>query len=208
MWAALYQQDPIAAGSAEWPDRCFGPGTWFDEWPADLALRVLALDPSKGASDRFGDYSAIVRLGICPRGDWWVAADLARRPTSRIVDDVLSHAARWKPAALGAETNQFQQLLADELIRTALARGMADLHLVPIENRLPKVVRIRRLGPKLMRGKIHFRRGCPGTALLVEQLRDFPLAAHDDGPDALEMAVRTAETLLGTGVAEAEMEMD
>jgi hypothetical protein len=34
--------------------------------------------------------------------------------------------------------------------------------------------------------------------MLVDQLRDFPLASHDDGPDALEMAVRLAdETLLG-----------
>jgi hypothetical protein len=29
----------------------------------------------------------------------------------------------------------------------------------------------------------------------VEQLRSFPLGSHDDGPDALEMAVRMIETL-------------
>jgi hypothetical protein len=28
---------------------------------------------------------------------------------------------------------------------------------------------------------------------LVDQLRDFPAGAHDDGPDALEMALRLAE---------------
>jgi hypothetical protein len=33
---------------------------------------------------------------------------------------------------------------------------------------------------------------------LVEQLVQFPIADHDDGPDALEMAVRLAnEILLG-----------
>jgi hypothetical protein len=26
---------------------------------------------------------------------------------------------------------------------------------------------------------------------LVDQLRDFPIGDHDDGPDALEMAIRT-----------------
>ena len=31
------------------------------------------------------------------------------------------------------------------------------------------------------------------TSLLVDQLRDFPAGAHDDGPDALEMALRLAE---------------
>ena len=35
------------------------------------------------------------------------------------------------------------------------------------------------------------------TKLLVDQLRDFPLGSHDDGPDALEMAMRLAEQLTG-----------
>ncbi len=36
------------------------------------------------------------------------------------------------------------------------------------------------------------------------QLREFPLAEHDDGPDALEMAIRLAESemLLNTQPAE------
>jgi hypothetical protein len=39
-----------------------------------------------------------------------------------------------------------------------------------------------------MRFKSHSR----GTQRLVDQLHAFPLADHDDGPDALEMAVRLA----------------
>jgi hypothetical protein len=35
-----------------------------------------------------------------------------------------------------------------------------------------------------------FKGGSPGARLLIEQLRDFPCGDHDDGPDALEMAVR------------------
>jgi len=31
------------------------------------------------------------------------------------------------------------------------------------------------------------------NASLVEQLRSFPVGSHDDGPDALEMAVRMIE---------------
>jgi hypothetical protein len=31
---------------------------------------------------------------------------------------------------------------------------------------------------------------------MVEQLRDFPNGDHDDGPDALEMALRLASELL------------
>jgi hypothetical protein len=31
---------------------------------------------------------------------------------------------------------------------------------------------------------------------LVNQLREFPVSDHDDGPDALEMAIRLLEHLL------------
>ena len=36
----------------------------------------------------------------------------------------------------------------------------------------------------------------PGTRLLVEQLKEFPIGDHDDGPDAVEMAVRLAAKML------------
>lgn len=65
-----------------------------------------------------------------------------------------------------------------------------------IENRLNKMLRIRLIGKHLATGCIKFKRGSPSAELLVEQLRDFPLGAHDDGPDALEMSIRLAEKIL------------
>jgi hypothetical protein len=45
----------------------------------------------------------------------------------------------------------------------------------------------------------------PGTSLLLEQMRAFPIHKHDDGPDALEMAIRLCEELLaGSGFEERE----
>jgi hypothetical protein len=43
---------------------------------------------------------------------------------------------------------------------------------------------------------MRFKSNSPATRLLVEQLREFPLGAHDDGPDALEMAIRLAVALV------------
>ncbi|MHB8902409.1 MAG: hypothetical protein ACYC6Y_26920, partial [Thermoguttaceae bacterium] len=43
---------------------------------------------------------------------------------------------------------------------------------------------------------LRFKSGCPSTKILVDQLRAFPIADHDDGPDALEMATRLACELL------------
>ena len=69
------------------------------------------------------------------------------------------------------------------------------LPLVKIDNRVNKHVRIRRLAPYLSRGNIRFRGDSPGTDLLVQQLREFPEGDHDDGPDALEMALRVMDRL-------------
>jgi predicted phage terminase large subunit-like protein len=59
-----------------------------------------------------------------------------------------------------------------------------------LNNQVNKQVRIRRLGTYLSQRKLRFKARSGGTALLVEQLRDFPVGEHDDGPDALEMALR------------------
>ncbi|NLY02592.1 MAG: hypothetical protein GXY83_41465 [Rhodopirellula sp.] len=43
---------------------------------------------------------------------------------------------------------------------------------------------------------------CASTRLLVHQLEEFPVGDHDDGPDALEMAVRLAAEMLAPGYDE------
>ena len=51
--------------------------------------------------------------------------------------------------------------------------------------------------PPLSRRQIRFRR-TPGSRLLVGQLQSFPLDEHDDGADALAVALRrVAEMLVG-----------
>ena len=94
--------------------------------------------------------------------------------------------------AFGVEANQFQELLCAELGDAFRANGV---HLAPaaIHNHANKAMRIRRLGPYLAQRRLRFFASSPGTRLLVDQLRDFPEGAHDDGPDALEMALRLAE---------------
>jgi predicted phage terminase large subunit-like protein len=95
--------------------------------------------------------------------------------------------------SFGVEANQFQELLCGEFAAEFARRGIH--HIVPaaIHNQASKLVRIRRLGPYLSQRRLRFLRDSPSTRLLVDQLRDFPTTAHDDGPDAFEMALRLAE---------------
>ena len=98
------------------------------------------------------------------------------------------------------ETNQFQELLATEIQRRAVEK-CSSLPIFTCENTVPKIIRIRSLTPYLTRGEILFKRGSRGARLLVDQLRDFPNGDHDDGPDALEMAIRLGSQLVaGPGV--------
>lgn len=186
------QSSPIDPELCEWPEEYFESHIWFDEWPRQLSVKTIALDPSKGKDARHGDYSALVMLGIDPTGLIHVEADLARRPTPQIVECGTGWCQEFRPLAFGVEANQFQELLAGEFAAEFRRRG---IHLVPcaIHNHVSKEVRIRRLGPYLSQRRLRFFAGSASARLLVNQLRDFPAGAHDDGPDALEMALRLAE---------------
>lgn len=191
------QSSPIDPERCEWPEEYFGEQAWFSEWPELLQPRVIALDPSKGVQSRQGDYSAFVVLGVDDRGVMYVAADLAKRPISQMIADGVLLCRRHRASAFGVEANQFQELLAEEFRKECSAQGLRDLRVCSIHNHTNKQMRIRRLGTLLSQRRLRFLRGCSSTELLVDQLRDFPLGAHDDGPDALEMAVRLTTCLNG-----------
>ena len=195
---------PLNPELCEWPEEYFvGEELWFRAWPEQLLVRTVALDPSKGRDARRGDYSALVKLGIDAAGLVYVEADLARRPTPEMTAAACDAMEEFRPDAFGVEVNHFQELLGDELVREAQRRGRHDFAPWTLTNTVAKCVRIRRLGPLLARRRLRFRSGSPGTRLLVNQLRDFPCGDHDDGPDALEMAYRLAQELMGLPTAEA-----
>jgi predicted phage terminase large subunit-like protein len=192
------QGSPLSPDVCEWPESYFhqDAGLWFDAWPDELTIRILALDPSKGRDARRGDFSAYVLLGIDRQGVVYVEADLARRPTPQMVADGVAHYRHFRPHAFGLEANQYQDLLAGEFEAEFRRHGLHTVRPWLVENSVNKLVRIRRLSPLLAAGRLRFRRNSPGTQMLVNQLKDFPVGDHDDGPDALEMALRLADALL------------
>jgi predicted phage terminase large subunit-like protein len=190
------QGTPLNPEMCEWPESYFDEQMWFDEWPTQLRFKAVALDPSKGSDARRSDYSAFVSLGVDNSGTLYVEADMARRPTPQIVSTGAEICRRFQPHAFGVETNQFQELLASEFVAEFGRQGIAGVQPWSMDNRVNKLVRIRRLGPYLSLRKLRFKSGSPATSLLVEQLKEFPVGDYDDGPDALEMAIRLAGELL------------
>ena len=159
-----------------------------------MQIKTLSLDPSKGIDAKSGDYSAFVRLGRDRNGYLYCEAELQHRPTPQIVADGVEHARLFQPDGFAIEINQFQQLLAAEFQRVGQQQHVL-LPIYGIDNTTNKQVRIRRLGPYLAQRQLRFKSRSPGTALLVQQMKDFPVGDHDDGPDALEMALRLSINL-------------
>jgi predicted phage terminase large subunit-like protein len=189
------QNSPIHPEMCEWPESYFDEDIWFENWPAHLAIRTLALDPSKGSDARRGDYSALVSLGVDGKGILYVEAMLTRCSTPQMVAEGVAVYCQFHPDAFGVEANQFQELLGAEFEAEFSRQGLLGVRPWLLDNRVNKLVRIRRLGPYLASRRLRMKSDSPSTRLLVSQLKDFPAGDHDDGPDALEMAIRLAVEL-------------
>lgn len=181
----------LAIEGAEWPAEYFDHAAfWFDDWPTDLTIRTIALDPSKGRESKVGDYAAFALYGRDANGWEYAEGLLLRADQSVLVDTGLDLIQRFKPDGFAIEGNAFQHLFGPLFQQRATQRQM-HFHAHFLDNTVNKLVRIRRLTEPLQSKRIRFRR-TPGTRLLVDQLRDFPLAEYDDAPDALEMSRRLA----------------
>lgn len=189
---------PSSDQESEWPAELFRDRIYFDRWPEGIRLRVIALDPSKGRTDT-SDFSAFIMLGWGEDGNLYIEADIKRRDVTRIWEDGFRLNDSFHPDLFIVETNGFQELLCLEFDRQSAERGT----LIPVHGvdhyKVSKKIRIRTIGPYLHMNRLRFKSDSPGTEELVKQLRQFPNAKHDDGPDALEMAIKGLRFLQGDG---------
>jgi predicted phage terminase large subunit-like protein len=195
----LQQRPPEHYEGAEWPANYFTNKIYFDEWPApqDIVLRICSLDPSKGATEK-SDYQAYINMAITGDGLMWIQADMVREDISKIAVRCFQHSAGFNPDAFAIEENFFNGMLSASVHAESKANGFM-IPVVEIYNRIKKTQRIRLLTPYLSKGEFRFKSGCQSTAILISQLKSFPGGLHDDGPDALEMAVRTAREIMFGG---------
>lgn len=182
-----YQNDPLSSDDAMFANSL----TYWTELPANL-IYFGALDPSLGKAGASRDPSAILVGGYHRETGklYVVEAQVKKRLPDLIIEDVIRmqkqyHCQRWF-----VETVQFQEFLKDELVKRSAQRGIP----VPATATKPntdKMLRIESLQPHMVNGLILLH---STQATLIAQLRHFPKADHDDGPDALEMLWRNAIT--------------
>lgn len=193
-WNALYQQRPSQHEQTEWPEWYFGDHLWTEDFPENFEHGAIGVDFSRGSKK--GDYAANVFTGWT-KNQFYVDAQIERRPAEKLVDDVIDQAIRRNADLVYIEGNGAQLLLKDLLEKRLAERDLVSLSVVAVDSKGHKEDRIRRLGPRL-EAKQFVLLNNAGGKLMVEQCRDFPLGDHDDGPDAWEMSVRA---LLGLAKA-------
>lgn len=188
---------------SEWADHpeYFDRHIWTDMWPEDFISSVIFIDPSKGKTER-SDFSAIVFVGL-KGGKMYVHSDIKRRPAEDIVRDALRMYQEFNPTAIAVEENNFQDLLAPIFDQECERQNCPPLNIYMVRSIEKKEIRIRSLGPFLSRQKILLHKSNDGNRILYRQLKDFGIkGVHDDGPDALEGAIRVLRDLLGTDPAD------
>lgn len=185
------QNDPVN------PDDCLFQEDWFRFWDEPEAGRqegpfgilpeeavYAAVDPSMGGFSRNADPSAIVIAVVRENG--WIdilEADICKRHPDAIMETLFAYHQKYQFAKVVVEEVQFQELFKDQLIKEGAKRNIY----LPVEGVRPtgdKILRVSKLQPHIKNGLIRFRRN---QTILLDQLKYFPKADHDDGPDALEM---------------------
>lgn len=178
------------------PDDCLFQEEWLDyynEAEVDFKDRNFIffgfVDPSLGKT-KHSDFSAIITLAKHKSTGYMYVydADIERRHPDRIIADILEKERRLRRdfgrgyKKFGCETVQFQWFLKEELVKASAKAGLY-LPVEEVPQTADKVLRIQTMQPDIKNKYIKFSRR---HKRLLEQLLQFPMGAHDDGPDALE----------------------
>lgn len=180
-----YQNDPLSSDDAMFANAL----TYWTELPGELVY-FGALDPSLGKAGASRDPSAILVGGYHRETGklYVIEAQVKKRLPDLIIEDVIRMQKQYQCQRWFVETVQFQEFLKDELVKRSAQRGIP----VPATATKPntdKMLRIESLQPHMANGLILLH---SSQSTLISQLRHFPKADHDDGPDALEMLWRNA----------------
>lgn len=181
------QNDPLSAEDAP-----FAGCIHF--WVNRLADWVMygACDPSMGKTARRNDPSAILVGGFNREKGILnvVEAAIGKRKPDRIIMDVIAMQKEYRCLVWAVEIVQFQEFFKDELVRRSAQLGVP----VPAKGfrrSSDKDLDIESLQPHCANKLILFQ---PRLAALIEMLTHWPKADHDDGPDALYMLWKAAQT--------------
>lgn len=190
-------RDGHAAFDSELQNDPGAENPFFDKitfWVNKLADWVFygACDPSLGKKGRGRDPSGILVGGFRreTRTLDVVEASIIKRLPTKIISDIIGFQREYGCVMWAVEAVQFQEFLRTQLIAASIDAGVP----VPARGVTPsaeKNLRIESLQPFFENGNIRLH---PSQTTLLSQLKHYPEADHDDGPDGLHMLWMLAAT--------------
>jgi predicted phage terminase large subunit-like protein len=115
---------------------------------------------------------------------------MGRVPPTQLVQKMVGMYAKYRPSVLVSEQNGFQQLLAGVWRDAADQAGLIGVECEEFIASGDKICRIESaITPLMARGMLRFRTGSQHNEQVVNQLKAIPNGDHDDGPDAISIAL-------------------
>ena len=176
---------------------------YYDPFQLDLSGSVvkIVLDPAI-SEKKDSDESVITACAIRDDGHKDILEmDVDRRNPYKIVDALFRMVARWNPVMVGVEAIAYQEMLAQEIERQQIKRGIY-FNVVRVRGmrgraKTSKEQKIRmRLQPQMAVGAIRLPSGAVCVPKLLQQTQEFPYGAHDDMLDTLAMLDDVREDIL------------
>lgn len=183
------QNEPINLENCLFPEEIFDYYNPYDiDFGSDDFKFYGFIDPSLGKTKK-SDFSVIITMAVHKNGYMYVVdASVERRHPDVIIEDTINKAI-WlqrtygkKYYKFGIETNQFQWYLKEVLAKASAKYGVY-LPICEVHQTSDKKMRIETLQPDIKNKYIKFDKR---HTKLIEQLKYYPMAEHDDAPDALE----------------------
>lgn len=175
--------------------------TWFS--PEDLEGKNLeyygGIDIAMGKKK--GDYSVIATIaknvdtGVC----YLIDAYMDRVHPDVLIDKTIEYTLKYQYDSLAVEAQFAQEFIAEKMADELQRHGYpGHTRIKQIKQRTRKELRIEAMLPDIQNGRLRFNRDLD-TAML-DQFEMYPMHAHDDFPDAVQMAYAAARS--GTSVVQ------
>lgn len=184
-----YQNDPTN------DDTAFFTGMQFWVQPCRDWIFLGSHDPSLGKLNKARDPAATLVGGLDRIHGVLsvVEAKVARRLPELQIAHIIEFQREYRCLAWAVEAVQFQEFFRQQLVKQSAAAGV-PVPAMAIVPHTDKALRIESLSPHVNNGLILFHQS---HSVLNTQLRHWPEADHDDGPDALEMLWALAQRRMG-----------
>jgi predicted phage terminase large subunit-like protein len=172
-----------------WDDQYSNVDQLLESFARDYLI-IGACDPSVGTMKTGADPSAIIILAKHKGKLYVLDADIKPRPQDDLVQAIVTFCKIRRPMnKFVIEANLFPELLLKTVCEKAYQENVSA-PFKEVRNTGSKELRIFGMETYISTGQILFSHK---HGELLDQMKYFPRGDHDDGPDALEMALREAE---------------